>query len=81
MSEAQKLVIGQKVEIAGKNVRGEIAYVGMTSFASGKWAGIILNEPKGKNNGTIQGSSYFKVHIFSRFKSQLIINNNNIYKQ
>lgn len=60
MSE-QKLKVGQKVEIAGKNVQGEIAYIGMTTFAAGKWAGIVLGEPKGKNNGTIQGTSYFTV--------------------
>lgn len=60
MSEP-KLRVGQKVEIAGKNVRGEIAYIGMTSFATGKWAGVVLNEAKGRNNGTIQGISYFSV--------------------
>lgn len=61
MSEP-KLRVGQKVEVAGKNIRGEVAYIGMTTFASGKWAGIVLTEPKGKNNGTIQGNSYFTVH-------------------
>lgn len=60
MSE-QKLRVGQKVKVAGKNIRGEVAYIGMTSFATGKWAGIVLNEPKGRNNGTIQGTSYFSV--------------------
>lgn len=61
MSEP-KLRVGQKVEVAGKNIRGEVAYIGMTTFASGKWAGIVLTEAKGKNNGTIQGNSYFTVH-------------------
>lgn len=60
MSEP-KIRVGQRVEIAGKNVRGEIAYVGMTSFAAGKWAGVVLDEPKGRNNGTIQGNAYFTV--------------------
>lgn len=62
-----KLRIGMKVEIAGKNVRGEIAYIGMTTFAAGKWAGVVLNEPKGKNNGTIQGTSYFNVGFIKFF--------------
>ncbi|XP_014272429.1 dynactin subunit 1 isoform X4 [Halyomorpha halys] len=53
------LQIGQRVEVTGKNVQGEVAYVGSTMFASGKWIGIILDEPKGKNNGTIQGKAYF----------------------
>ena len=61
MSE-RNLRIGQKVEIIGKNIRGEVAYVGMTTFAAGKWAGVILNEPKGRNNGTIKGTAYFNVN-------------------
>ena len=37
----------------------------------GKWIGVILDEPKGKNNGTVQGKSYFSCAdnhgIFVRF--------------
>lgn len=53
--------VGQRVEVIGKNVQGTIAFCGITSFATGKWIGLVLNEPKGKNNGTVQGQSYFKV--------------------
>uniref|UniRef100_A0A182Q6N6 Dynactin subunit 1 n=1 Tax=Anopheles farauti TaxID=69004 RepID=A0A182Q6N6_9DIPT len=53
------LKIGQRVELTGKDVRGTIAYVGMTSFAVGKWVGVILDEAKGKNNGSIKGHQYF----------------------
>ncbi|XP_065076699.1 dynactin subunit 1 isoform X3 [Ochlerotatus camptorhynchus] len=53
------LRIGQRIEVSGKDVRGSIAYIGMTSFAVGKWVGVILNEPKGKNNGSIKGQTYF----------------------
>uniref|UniRef100_A0A182MM21 Dynactin subunit 1 n=1 Tax=Anopheles culicifacies TaxID=139723 RepID=A0A182MM21_9DIPT len=53
------LKIGQRVELTGKEVRGTIAYVGMTSFAVGKWVGVILDEAKGKNNGSIKGHQYF----------------------
>lgn len=56
-----KIRIGQKVAIAGKNVRGEVVYIGETDFASGKWAGVILTEPKGRNNGTVEGKTYFSV--------------------
>lgn len=61
MSE-KSLKVGQRVEVTGKDVRGQIAYVGMTSFAAGKWIGVILDEPKGKNNGTIKGTTYFTVY-------------------
>ncbi|KAL7291348.1 hypothetical protein TKK_0014946 [Trichogramma kaykai] len=52
--------IGQRVEIAGKDCQGVIAYVGHPAFAAGKWIGVILDEPKGRNNGTIKGQFYFK---------------------
>ncbi|KAK2585771.1 hypothetical protein KPH14_010379 [Odynerus spinipes] len=52
--------VGQRVEISGKDCQGIIAYIGYPNFASGKWIGVILDEPKGKNNGTVKGQSYFK---------------------
>lgn len=60
MSE-KNMKIGQRVEVAGKGVRGKIAYIGMTTFSVGKWVGVILDEPKGKNNGSIKGTAYFTV--------------------
>ena len=59
----KSLRLNQRVEVTGKDVRGIVAYVGSTMFASGKWIGVILDEPKGKNNGTVQGKSYFQVNI------------------
>lgn len=56
-----KFRVGQRVEIVKNGLRGEIAYIGMTGFSTGQWAGVILDEPKGKNNGSIQGNSYFTV--------------------
>ncbi|KAG8249941.1 Dynactin subunit 1 [Homalodisca vitripennis] len=54
------LQIGLRVEVTGKGVQGEVAYLGTTGFATGKWVGVILDEPKGKNNGTVQGKTYFQ---------------------
>ncbi|CAH1170858.1 unnamed protein product [Phaedon cochleariae] len=54
------LKIGRRVEIAGKDVRGVIAFMGKTNFAVGNWIGVILDEPKGKNNGCVKGEEYFK---------------------
>lgn len=53
--------VGQRVEVTGKDVKGVIAYIGVTEFAPGSWIGLVLDDAKGKNNGTIQGTSYFSV--------------------
>lgn len=54
-----KLKVGCRVQITGKDVVGTVAFIGATQFSSGKWVGVILDEPKGKNNGTVQGKQYF----------------------
>ncbi|XP_034432649.1 dynactin subunit 1 isoform X12 [Hippoglossus hippoglossus] len=51
--------VGSPVEVIGKGQRGTVAYIGNTLFASGKWVGVILDEGKGKNDGTVQGKRYF----------------------
>ncbi len=51
---------GATVRIKDKGLTGTIAYIGLTEFAAGKWIGVVLDEPKGKNNGTVQGKEYFK---------------------
>jgi dynactin 1 len=39
--------------------RGVVRFCGTTSFAIGKWVGIELSEPVGKNDGSVKGVSYF----------------------
>ncbi|XP_056868019.1 dynactin subunit 1 isoform X10 [Takifugu flavidus] len=51
--------VGSPVEVIGKGQRGAVAFIGNTLFASGKWVGVILDEAKGKNDGTVQGKRYF----------------------
>ncbi|KAE8628740.1 hypothetical protein XENTR_v10000196 [Xenopus tropicalis] len=53
------LKVGSRVEVIGKGYRGTVAYVGATLFATGKWVGVILDDSKGKNDGTVQGRRYF----------------------
>ncbi|KAK5644921.1 hypothetical protein RI129_006221 [Pyrocoelia pectoralis] len=54
------LKLGQRVQVKDKDVQGVIAFFGTTSFATGIWIGVILDEPKGKNNGSLKGQQYFK---------------------
>ncbi|XP_041076014.1 dynactin subunit 1-like isoform X5 [Polyodon spathula] len=51
--------VGSRVEVIGKGHRGTVAYIGATLFATGKWVGVILDDAKGKNDGTVQGKRYF----------------------
>ncbi|XP_071536929.1 dynactin subunit 1 isoform X4 [Panulirus ornatus] len=71
----KSLRVGQRVEVNGKDTLGTVAYVGSTHFSPGKWVGVVLDEKKGKNNGSVQGKSYFQCEegcgIFVR-QSQLI---------
>ncbi|XP_067932017.1 CAP-Gly domain-containing linker protein 1-like [Watersipora subatra] len=52
-------IIGDRVYVAGTKP-GVIAYLGETKFAGGDWAGIILDDLEGKNDGTVQGVRYFQ---------------------
>ncbi|TBU58180.1 dynactin [Dichomitus squalens] len=49
--------LGAIVEIPAG--RGVVRFAGATSFSAGKWIGIELAEPNGKNDGTVQGIKYF----------------------
>ncbi|CAG0917339.1 unnamed protein product [Notodromas monacha] len=57
---AEKFTLGDRVTVVGKDLRGQVGFIGETDFSPGKWYGLILDEPKGKNNGTVQGRAYFE---------------------
>ncbi|KZS86748.1 hypothetical protein SISNIDRAFT_434236 [Sistotremastrum niveocremeum HHB9708] len=42
---------------------GVVRFIGSTSFAAGKWVGIELEEPKGKNDGSVAGVQYFSCRM------------------
>ena len=39
--------------------KGTISFSGKTSFAEGHWYGVTLDEPNGKNDGSVKGIQYF----------------------
>lgn len=39
--------------------RGVVRFCGTASFSAGKWVGVELSEPVGKNDGSVKGVSYF----------------------
>lgn len=54
--------VGKRIEFSAENQlsEGRTSFVGEVDFAPGKWIGVVLDEPKGKNDGTVQGRAYFE---------------------
>lgn len=50
--------VGDRVVVNGK--QGVLAFLGVTQFAKGNWAGIILDGLEGRNNGSVNGVQYFE---------------------
>ncbi|VDK39622.1 unnamed protein product [Taenia asiatica] len=48
------LQMGDRVQVSGSRV-GTVRFIGPTDFAAGEWVGIELDEPLGKNDGTVMG--------------------------
>lgn len=61
--------VGDRVWVNG-NKPGVVQFLGETQFAPGQWAGIVLDEPIGKNDGSVAGVRYFQCEalrgIFTR---------------
>lgn len=54
------LSVGDRVIVSsGMGSRaGILQYLGETKFAPGNWCGVQLDEPTGKNDGTVDGVQY-----------------------
>jgi tubulin-folding cofactor B len=56
----ENFVVGRRCEIFPGGRRGEIKYVGKAeSLGEGFWVGVALDEPTGKNDGTVKGKRFF----------------------
>ncbi|KAI4820029.1 hypothetical protein KUCAC02_028023 [Chaenocephalus aceratus] len=51
--------VGERVWVNG-NKSGHIQFLGEAQFAPGQWAGIVLDEAIGKNDGSVAGVRYFQ---------------------
>lgn len=47
--------IGDRVIVESMALSGYLRYVGPAEFKSGTWAGIELDTPTGKNDGSVNG--------------------------
>jgi len=67
--DTDSLMVGQEVWVDG-NKKGRIAYIGTVHFSKGEMAGVHLDHPQGKNNGSVGGILYFQTQpkhgLFSR---------------
>lgn len=68
-TDTDQFIIGQRVYVGGHRP-GQIAFIGETHFAPGDWAGIVLDDASGKNDGCVSGKRYFQCEpkrgIFSK---------------
>lgn len=51
---------------------GTVKFMGSTEFANGEWVGVELDEPRGKNDGSVNGKRCFTV-LPQRYKLERLI--------
>ena len=57
-SASQELRVGDRVVVSGTKF-GTLKYLGKIHVAEGTWCGIQLDDPLGKNDGSVSGKRYF----------------------
>jgi CAP-Gly domain-containing linker protein 1 len=56
------LKLGERVIVMSSqgSKAGTLQYIGATEFAAGEWCGVELDDPLGKNDGSVEGKRYFE---------------------
>jgi hypothetical protein len=52
--------VGDRVTVISSGNRGICRFSGSTDFAGGHWIGVELDNPEGKNDGSLEGIQYFE---------------------
>lgn len=60
------LKVGDRVIVSG-NKSGVLRYLGVTAFKEGVWAGVELDQPLGKNDGSVDGKRYVSALFIGSF--------------
>lgn len=58
-STSSSISLNSRVIVLAGNKKGIVRFIGKTHFAEGEWIGVELDEPLGKNSGTIGDTKYF----------------------
>jgi tubulin-folding cofactor B len=54
------LVVGARCQVTPGERRGRVAWTGRLDQKPGYWIGIVLDEPMGNNNGSLESVQYFE---------------------
>ena len=58
-SESGSYKVGDNVMVAGGQI-GKIAFLGDVEYSRGTFAGLVMGEGQGKNDGMVKGVRYFQ---------------------
>ena len=73
MEDAAHVEVGSRCEVSPGARRGIVRFCGEVEGMSGVWVGVRLDEPLGKNDGTVKGVRVFEAEpgygVFCRPKN------------